>query len=62
LIFFTNSLWGVWLEVSIFKIKGSHGPWFINVFFFLDFVYEMLRCRSTKGQWTNEKKGKTPSL
>jgi len=21
-----NSLWGVWLEVSIFKIKGTHGP------------------------------------
>jgi hypothetical protein len=26
LIFFTNSLWGVWLEVSIFKIKDTHGP------------------------------------
>jgi hypothetical protein len=26
LICFTNSLWGVWLEVSIFKIKGTHGP------------------------------------
>jgi hypothetical protein len=26
LIFFTNSLWWFWLEVSIFKIKGTHGP------------------------------------
>jgi hypothetical protein len=27
-----------------------------------DFVYEMLRCLSTTGQWTNGKKGSTPSL
>jgi hypothetical protein len=28
----------------------------------LDFVYETLRCLSIGGQWTNKKKGRTPSL
>jgi len=28
----------------------------------LDFVYETLRCLSIGGQWTNMKKGRTPSL
>jgi hypothetical protein len=28
----------------------------------LDFVYETLRCLSIGGQWTNRKKGRTPSL
>jgi len=63
LILFTNSLWGFWLEVSIFKNKKALMGLDSSVFFFfLDVVYEMLRCRSRKGQWTNEKKGRTPSL